>query len=508
MKTMKKALSIILALVMVFSCTSAVTCAIAYGDGDHLPQIYVEGYESKYIFHKDDTQQEDPLFFPINGEKMLANLKQYEKYLKQAINEGDPDLLYKYICLWMDDCFGLVALKPDGISSHDDVVVEETTLNKKANGKYVFSYDCRLDPVDVARELKEYIAWVQADSGSRRYELAASSYGASVALAFINEYPEEHANIDSLVFCVPSINGVNFAGELFSGSFDIDPDALLAFLGDMNLNDELSSFLSILNKTGTLNAILESFLEPALKVALIKALRTVVHDIFGTMPSMWSFVDDRYFYDAVEYIYGENYADADHEYAGLISRITYYHDSIMLRAEEIITDAENDGIKVSIISKYGDPPLPLSKEGNFTGDGFVALEMSSFGAVCAMNGQQLPADYVQAKDCGRNMISPDRTLDASTCLLPDNTWFIKGLWHGEKTSDYYGLINTILYKDLDVLSDARYPQFLENSEDGKLIPMKEAQEPEKETSWLHDFLTLIPRLLKMLIEKLKSFFVK
>ncbi len=506
MKTLKKSLSIILALIMLLSCTSAVSFAAE--EFNHLPQIYIEGFESKQIFHKDDTERKDALFFPINANKMLTNLTQYEKYLKQAVALGNPDLLYTYICLWMQDCFGLVALKNDGHTNHDDVIVEETTLNKKNDGKYVFRHDCRLDPVDIAHEFAEYVKEVQKDSGSQRYELAASSFGASVALAFINEYPEERANIDSLVFCVPSINGVNFAGELFSGNFDVDPDALLAFLDDMELSDELSLFLSVLNKTGTLDAILESFLEPALKVALLKALRTVVHDIFGTMPSMWSFVDDRYFYDALEYTYGKDYADPNHEYAGLISRIRYYHDNIMMKAEDIIGTAREEGIKVSILSKYGDPPFPLSKEGNFTGDGFVALEMASFGATCALNGKQLPKDYVQAKYSDvRNMISPDRCVDASTCLLPDNTWYIKGLWHGEKTDSYYNLINTVLYEDIDV-TDSRYPQFLENDGNGYLIPMAESEDPGKDTTWLQDFLTLIPRLLKMLIEKIKAFFMK
>ena len=401
-------------------------------DSNHLPQIYVEGFESKQIYHKDDTEQEDPLFFPINLNKMLSSLSQYEKHLKNAIAKGNPDLLYTYLCLWMDDCFGLVALKPDGISSHDDVVVEETTLKYRGNGKYVFRYDCRLDP-----------------------------------------------------------------------------DALHAFIDKMEINDELTLFLSVLNKTGTLDAILDAALEPILAAALIKTLRTVVHDIFGTMPSMWTFVDDRYFYDALEYTYGEDYADPDHEYAGLIKRITYYHENIMLKAEDIITTAKDESINVSIIAKYGNAPIPVSKEGNFTGDGFVALEKASFGATCRMNGEKLPEGYVQAKHNEINMISPDGCVDALTGFLPYNTWYIKGLNHGQKSDGYYELINTILYDDIDI-TDPRYPQFLEvdPNDDEALIPMTEGEAPKEETSWLQDFLTLLPRLLRMLIDKLKSMFVK
>ena len=53
---------------------------------------------------------------------------------------------------------------------------------------------------------------------------------ASVALAYINEYPEARKDIDSLVLCVPSTNGVNFAGELFSGKVSVDAEAKIITL--------------------------------------------------------------------------------------------------------------------------------------------------------------------------------------------------------------------------------------------------------------------------------------
>ena len=95
MKTLKKALNIVLALVMLMSCCSAM--AFAYENTNHLPQIYIEGFESKQIFHESDTEKKDPLFFPVNADKMISKLMQYEVYLKQAIAAGDPDLLYTYI---------------------------------------------------------------------------------------------------------------------------------------------------------------------------------------------------------------------------------------------------------------------------------------------------------------------------------------------------------------------------------------------------------------------------
>ena len=109
-----------------------------------------------------------------------------------------------------------------------------------------------------------------------------------------------------------------------------------------------------------------------------------------------------------------------------------------------------------------------------------------------------------------NLISPDNCVDASTCLFPFNTWFIKGLSHSEKNDAYYNLINTVLYEDLDVFTRADMPQYLEVPEyDGNaLVPMSTPTEEEKETSWLEDFLTLLPRLIRMIIDKIKEFFAK
>ena len=55
MKTIKKALSLTLALIMLLSCCSAM--AFAYDANNHLPQIYIEGFESKQIFHKEDKDR-------------------------------------------------------------------------------------------------------------------------------------------------------------------------------------------------------------------------------------------------------------------------------------------------------------------------------------------------------------------------------------------------------------------------------------------------------------------
>lgn len=505
MKSAKKVLSLFLALIMILSCAS--TAYAAY-PSDHLTQIYVEGFESEPIVLKDDPEKKS-LLFPVDGAKLLDNLMKYENNIRKAIDGKDANLLRGYIGAWMDDSFGLTALSPDGRTNASELIECRTSsLRNDGNGRYVMSYDSRLDPIDLAKELKKYVDQV---TGGKKYELVGSSYGSTIIVSYLNEYPEELPKIDSVVLCVPSANGVNFAGELFTGNFSLDADAIEAFVKSLDVDEDIYTLVSMLNKTGSLQAILKSALEPVLKAALVDALRDTIYNIFGTFPAMWTFVEDEFFYDALEFVYGADYASPDHEYAQLIEKVINYHENILVRTYDIISNAKNAGVHTNVIAKYGSAPIPVSKDGNFMGDGFVALERASFGATCGGNMKTLPEGYVQAKLNERNFISPDGCIDASTCLLPYNTWFIRGLWHGTKTSSYYELINHIIYNNMDIDSDANYPQFMQVDEDGEtIIPMNEGNpaESEKKTSWIYDFLTLLPRLFNFIIDKIRGFFEK
>ncbi len=265
--------------------------------------------------------------------------------------------------------------------------------------------------------------------------------------------------------------------------------------------------------------LLESLLNPAVNSDVIMdAVRTIILDIFGTMPSMWSFVDERYFEDALTNIYGPEGSELREKYAGLISRIKNFHYKVLCNADEIMMAAKAAGTKVSVIAKYGRDPIPLSKEGDFMGDGFVSLEVASFGATSAMNHQTLAADHTQVIDCGHDHISPDWCIDASTCLLPENTWFIKNLNHGVTNDGYHALLRRILHDEIDLVDnkDENYPQFLvvPDYDDEQVIPLETYEEPEQntpvdeESSWWEDFVKFITGFFPRLIEMIKGWFSK
>lgn len=499
---MKKLLCVFLACTMLFGVLSAGIVSAAEDSYDHLPQIYVAGLGSRPVYYKDDPEKTS-LFYPVETDRLVANLKNVDDYLIKSLQNRDPRLLYNCVYSWLWDCFGVIRMNPDGLTYSDELTMDPVKLSYKGDGYYEFNYDSRLGPVDIAHQLNDYVAMVQEHSGSQRFELVGSSMGTSAVMAYLEMYPESRKYVDSVLLCVPSVEGVDFISELFTGNFDVNADNLHSFINLLAANEDLDLLLSILEKTGVLDKFVESALEPFMREALLDALMDILKDVFATLPAAWSVVQPPEFYEAMETMFGENYADPDHEYAVLIDKVIYYQENVMKKSRDIFEICEAEGVKVNIVCKYGRPVVPLSKDGNVMSDGLVELEKSSFGATCAMFGEFLPESYAQALYPEYNLLSPDGVVDASTCALPFNTWFIKGLEHGTKNDGYYELLDAIIYEDLDIFSSPKYPQFTEVSEedDDLLIPMKEVQR-ETETPLLVDVIKLAVRVLTIIIEQI------
>lgn len=508
MKSLKKVISIILCVLMIFG-TFGFAMASAVYDGENLPQIYVCGIGSRKVYYADDPDK-NSLFYPIDMDKFMGNLEKMPGYAKDSVKNLDPDIVYNCLYNWAYETFGDSALQPDGFTSKPGVVIDDCLLDyDSGRDRYMFNYDSRLDPVDLAYQLDEYIGWVQDATGSERIELVGSSYGSSIIMAYLNEFPEKSAEIiDSAILCVPSTGGVDLVGELFTGHATINPDTLEQFVNTSLGNEDLDLLLSLLNKSGALRYIILCMLDPLIRIAVMDALTAIVHDVVGTMPAMWTFVQDEYFYDALEHVYGEDYDADDHEYAQLIDKITYYHEKVMNRSTEILQSSQQAGINVNVICKYGRPAVPLSEHGNFRSDGAVGVSVASFGAVASMRDEYLPEDYEQVNYHGHNMVSPDRCIDSSTCALPFNTWFIKGLEHSEKPEAYHQMINDILYNNYDIYSDERYPQFMQTSpETNDILIAQLPEEPVEKPTLLQEVIKLLKRVIQLFVEKIRGFFV-
>ena len=501
MKLFKKAISILLCIVTVFSCCVFAVSAVEK-DYDHLPQVYVAGFESRRIYLKDDPNK--TMLYPVNFDLLVSNLKRFDEYAGESLEDKDPHILRNYLYSAFYDTLGMTAFKGDGITNADDrVATEEVPFGTDGDGFYYFTYDSRLSPLDLAAQLKDYIEEVQVHSGSERFELVGASYGSTIVMSYLNEYPEMHKYIDSVLISIPSYGGFSVIGEIFSGDFYVDHDTLTQYAYVGLNNEDLGLVLSVLNKSGLLKIFLEWFALPVAKALAMDLARDVIHDTIGTIPAIWTFVPDEYFDIAIKNIFGENYDDPNHEYAGLISKIVYYNENIQSKLDKIYRKAQADGIKMNITCKYGKPPMPISKNGSFMSDGSVDVVSVTLGATASKYGETLPEDYKQAMYPEYNFLSADRHIDASTGIDPLHTWYVRGLDHREQSAGFSELIDYIVYEDSTVFSSEKFPQFTYATENGGLAPVVGVEEQEK-TSLFADLKALVKRVVEILSEKIKS----
>ena len=94
-----------------------------------------------------------------------------------------------------------------------------------------------------------------------------------------------------------------------------------------------------------------------------------------------------------------------------------------------------DGMPIHIVSCYGTGNMmpELFGSGNINSDDLLTPYSSGLGATFANIGETLGDGYTAkgtvCSDPAHNHLSPDGMIDASTCALPENTWFFKGIQH-------------------------------------------------------------------------------
>ena len=126
---MKKILSVILAIVITVSGFSGFAAYAVQSDTyNHLPQVYIEGFESKKVYYKGD-ENKTSLLYPIDNGRMSAATSNIKNTLTESIKHFDFNLVYNCVYGWMDELLGDTKLEPDGITMQPNVTVDPTELN-------------------------------------------------------------------------------------------------------------------------------------------------------------------------------------------------------------------------------------------------------------------------------------------------------------------------------------------------------------------------------------------
>ena len=467
---MKKLLAIFLSVIIASLTVIPALAAEEECNCGEPPIIYVAALGSGTLTLDAGTENERVLFRPDIG-YVIGELTPVISAAGNLINDGDYDAFGDVLIECVNKIFGDLALDKDGNSS-ERVTCEEfhptDEVEHSLDHNYYFGYDFRLDPIENAKKLDEYIAEVKALTKHDTVQLRASSMGGVTTMSYIKLYGTK--DIETIIFqCCPLL-GTAVAGELYTGKVMLNAGAIERYAAQAMPeleNDFLGGMVYLLLEMLTVAGLLDAIV--AIGDDLIANLKDRVFDealipMFATMPGIWSFVPHEYYEEAKVFMKLDPV-----ENAKLIERIDFYHYEVQQSAEQLITEAKANGTTFYNVVGYNMQRTPLVSAYLNDSDGTVDTKYASLGATCANVNNRLPSDYKQQRYQDKDFMSPDWRIDASTAILPESTWFVKDMMHSS-THDGHGEMYKWMFESeeqLTVFDNPKYPQFLQNDVDNQ-----------------------------------------
>ncbi len=264
---------------------------------------------------------------------------------------------------------------------------------------------------------------------------------------------------------VPAIGGTNMVGDpLLGNDITLDFPTILQFveIGFRSENEWewILEFLSSL--TGGYQNLN--------KIVNLVAQKYIV-DYIDKFGSIWDFIPLNVYDEVKARLIRDGYVDPVAA-APLIAASDEFHYNALANMSKGLKRAQKAGTQIAIMSNTGINGVT----GTYKNSDYIIDVHTSSGSACAPFGEQFPEDYAPVgTQCSNKKhwhISPDRDIDATCSYLPENTWFIKGQFHGQSNWDSYSreFILEFMFGDSikDIYSNPKYPQFelAQNPADG------------------------------------------
>ncbi len=433
MKLSKKILSICLALIMLFSVTSVAFAA--EGIKKDCPEIHVPGFYSSDIFADVNdpasliTLPDTDSILELVEKVLIPNLIIYSA-------DRNADRLAASVSAEVNELFTDWFYESTGDAQENSgVIFHETPETVTSASRLIFRYDWRKDPLAVADSLNTYINNAITVSGCEKVALSAHSFGSNIIIAYLQKYGND--KVSSILFDSPACCGVAVVGNLLTGKVTFDSEAIAYFLktglGENEYENLLSSIIDIFDMA-EIPELFTLFIDEVIEALAPGVYKETFAPLFGYWPAMWAMVPDAQLDEAMTYIFDGILKDQDT--TALRAKIASYNAVVRENREAVLKDFDSVG-KFAVLSRYGSPSFPLSSASDLLGDTVIETRSSSLGALTAPVGDYFSDEELAGTD--DKYISPDRTINASTCMFPEKTWFIKGTGHFETelTEPYY-----------------------------------------------------------------------
>ena len=525
-KTVKRVISMILCALLAFSTPIAVMAV----ELNSAPVIYVGDIADNALYFN-PNKADSSVAFDMNSSDFTGDVSNIVIGLlltafsgvdagKSSVITGINGMMENILC--KEDGTSAKAVGPwqydKPISAYkndaeNSIYTDDMQSFVKAAAGYVsedeiffFSYDWRLDPTATADELKEFIDHVEEVTGKKKVALLGVGYGGIVMNSYLYEY-EVHAadNLTSAVFYNCSILGNSVIGDFMRGRVartNDDNDNIFDTIKEIDGTTRGEAFFDYLadDSTGIINGVFTNLLGDDSVTDLFGKLFTYfvqmilksqdVHKTLGksynnlalgaddeiydnylrgylrNMPGLWAMVPQKDYAEAVEFMFEGDFINSD-----ILAKINAYRE-VQVKTSQTLSVAKNNGINVCIVSNYGYQILPATVSLFDLSDSFDSVKYSSAGAVTPDNCTE-PDHLLSCINAKHNHTSPEGDINAAYCVLPESTWFIKGVVHGDMSAEPVATFLVWLlfgFSQRNIRENANYTQFMEYTYADKLVP--------------------------------------
>ena len=456
------------------------------------PCIYIHG-NSVPIVDENGTQVYD---FDVSSDQILDICKTVLPEFGKAILTGKYDTYYDIFETEFAKLYDRCSLDADGNPKYGTGISEEmkqqsakeAKTNKEKNGfgnmDYTFRCDWRLDPLVNADLMDAFIDEILKTTGRSKIYLMSDCLGSVNIIAYMGKYG--HSKLAGIGLLDPVSFGCELVEDPFCGRLDLDPDSIERFANDKfiakTIPADYSTILELIqttvelaNETGMLDGISDIFMKAVYNKLKNELVPRLALASYASWPGYWGLVSAGRYQEARSFMFGQPGSERFEKHSVLIEKLDEYDRVVRQRIPEILTSAKDDGVNVAIVAKYGVQFPCVLEDADRQGDVWVSVNYATLGATCAPVGSTLSDEYIAEKEAQGlgKYISPDRTLDLSTCLLPDNVWIQKNLIHDEGGYDN-DILSCAINGAGTTIENSPFPQFMvKNTETGNIEKMDE-----------------------------------
>ena len=498
---MKKLISVLLAVAMLFCCLSAVSAGAVYVENNHFKTVYPELFELKgdgnnyptiilpginhspyFLADKDGNAVLDSSGNALTSTLLLLDRTPLKKDIFKLVPRLLASLLLQRdigategISTLVYDLMHYMDMNPDGSSVNNlvtktfDVPVSEMNESDKKffytmlpvepiaevcseDNLFLYTFALFGDPMESAKGIDGFIDAVLEKTGAQKVNLATVSLGGTMLTAYA-ETGKNLSKVHKIVNMVSLLNGTDIMADFIDRSFNVSdeffrkeyfPLVMESLTGDRTLGNLINILLHLMPRK--------------LFEGVVSAAYGTLHDtVIINNPQFWAMVPaERYEALADKWIKND-----------VLRAKTDAFQQARVNLKRNLSEMSKNGTEIFSVCGYnlsytdGDYSFfgVVKSSESANSDGIIPVSSTSLGATAVKAKTQFSKEYLESHDS--KYISPDKCVDASTCLFPDRTWFFSGQHHEVGRNDAVIRLTALILNGAvrEVSSTTLFPQF-------------------------------------------------